>query len=122
MKSRAPNIRFPAKSIRSADFGVDDPKLIGKNIKSLFPKKYAAPTIKTKYQGMLETEVFAALMEYQKGTDANTALRSAAERADKVIPAELKNTLDAHKGISRHFRRGYAFCTVIAHVRERRER
>ncbi|CAG7595989.1 hypothetical protein PAESOLCIP111_00064 [Paenibacillus solanacearum] len=74
----------------AADLGVDDPKLKGKNIKSLFPQTYASPTIKTKYQSFVETELFTALMEYQKGTDANTALRSAAERADNKIQAEMK--------------------------------
>ncbi|WP_028548494.1 ABC transporter substrate-binding protein [Paenibacillus sp. UNC451MF] len=74
----------------ASDFGIDDPKLKGKNFKSLFPQKYAAPTIKTKYQGLLETELYTALMEYQKGSDANTVLRAAAERADKAIQSEIK--------------------------------
>jgi multiple sugar transport system substrate-binding protein len=72
-----------------ANFGADEPVYQGKNIKSLLPAKFAAPTMKTQFQSIADTEILAALGDYAAGKDVNTALREAAERAEKKINAEL---------------------------------
>ncbi|CAG7618001.1 hypothetical protein PAESOLCIP111_02072 [Paenibacillus solanacearum] len=74
----------------AASFGAGQPYLKGKNIKSYLPAKFAAPTVKTQYQAIADKEMLAALVEVAGGKDVNTALREAAERADKAIAAEQK--------------------------------
>lgn len=60
------------------------------NLKALLPPKYAPSTDIYRYSNLVEKEVTAAVLEVLKdGTDTNTALRSAAERADKAIADEI---------------------------------
>jgi multiple sugar transport system substrate-binding protein len=88
IKAGTPSILKDQSKIISL-FGADEPIYKGKNIKSLLPAKFAEPTMKTKFQSIADTEILAALGEYAAGKDVNTALREAAERADKKIAAEL---------------------------------
>ena len=88
IKAGTPSILKDQSKIIS-QFGADEPIYKGKNIKSLLPAKFAEPTMKTKFQSIADTEILAALGEYAAGKDVNTALREAAERADKKIAAEL---------------------------------
>ncbi|CAG7617936.1 ABC transporter substrate-binding protein [Paenibacillus allorhizosphaerae] len=67
------------------NFGVDVPALKGKNIQSLYPKKFADPTPKGKYQNIADVEMLNALNDVLSGTDVNTALKQAAERVNKKI-------------------------------------
>lgn len=71
------------------NFGVNQPLYKGKNMKAILPAKFAAPTMKTRYQGIADKEVLTALNEYSAGKDINSALREAAERTDKLIAAEV---------------------------------
>ncbi|MBD2862865.1 ABC transporter substrate-binding protein [Paenibacillus oceani] len=70
------------------DFGINQPLYKGKNIKAILPEKFAGPTLKPRYQSMADKEVLNALGEYSAGKDVNSALREAAERADRTIAAE----------------------------------
>lgn len=69
-------------------FGVNQPLYEGKNLKAILPNQFASPTMKTRYQGIADAEVLAALGEYSAGKDLNSALRDAAERANQRIAAE----------------------------------
>lgn len=66
-------------------FGTDVPVLKGKNIRSLYPQAFAAPTPKGKYQNIADVEMLSALNDVLSGTDVNTALKQAAERVNKKI-------------------------------------
>lgn len=70
-----------------ARFGADNPVYAGKRVGSLLPESFAAPTMKTRYQDLADKETLTALGEYSAGKDVNTALREAAERAEKAIAA-----------------------------------
>ncbi|TNJ63997.1 extracellular solute-binding protein [Paenibacillus hemerocallicola] len=80
-----PVIRDPAKLMEK--FGASNPIYKGKRVSSLVPGKFAVPTMKTRYQDITDKEVLEALGQYAAGKDVNTALREAAERADKAIAA-----------------------------------
>ncbi|MFC3771555.1 ABC transporter substrate-binding protein [Paenibacillus sp. GCM10012303] len=73
-------------------FGADLPFLQGKNYtNAVFKEVIAKPVRVTRYDGIVRTELAAALAEVaQKGTDVNTALRSAEERANKLIAEQMK--------------------------------
>lgn len=70
------------------NFGINQPLYKGKNINAILPAKFAAPTMKTKYQSIADKELLTALGEYSAGKDLNSALREAAERTDKWIASE----------------------------------
>lgn len=71
-------------------FGAEAPSLQGKQVKAMFPGKFAAPAIKTKFQQIATAPVTNAFNQVVSGTkDINTALREAEEAADKAIAAEL---------------------------------
>lgn len=60
------------------------------NLKALLPPKYAPSTEIYKYSNLVEKEVTNAVIDVLKnGTDTNTALRDASERADKAVAEEL---------------------------------
>lgn len=84
-KGAFPVIRESAKLMER--FGANNPLYKGKNVKSLMPGKFAAPTMKTRYQDIADKEVLTALGQYTAGQDVNTVLREAAERTDKAITA-----------------------------------
>jgi hypothetical protein len=69
------------------NFGKDIPYFKGKNVQALLPAKFAAPAIKTKYQSIADDAFKDAVNDVAAGTDINTALRKAAEAADKEISA-----------------------------------
>jgi multiple sugar transport system substrate-binding protein len=69
------------------NFGKDIPYFKGKNVQALLPAKFAAPAIKTKYQSIADDAFKDAVNDVAAGTDINTALRKAAEAADKEIAA-----------------------------------
>jgi multiple sugar transport system substrate-binding protein len=71
-----------------AGFGIHQPLYKGKHIKAILPEKFAGPTLKPRYQSIADKEVLNALGEYSAGKDVNSALREAAERADRNIAAE----------------------------------
>lgn len=70
------------------EFAADVPYAQGKRMQAMRPNAYAEPTLKTKYNGIANKELLAALEAYHKGTDVNTALRDAAERNDKQVLGE----------------------------------
>jgi multiple sugar transport system substrate-binding protein len=88
MKDGVPSVLKDQSKLISS-FGINEPFYKGKNIKSLLPAKFAAPTMKTQYQAIADKETLAALGEYTSGKDVNTVLREAAERTDKEIAAQL---------------------------------
>jgi hypothetical protein len=90
MKEGVPSV-LKDQSKLIGNFGVNEPFYKGKNIKSLLPAKFAAPTMKTQYQAIADKEILAALGEYTAGKDINTVLREAAERTDKEIAAQRGN-------------------------------
>jgi multiple sugar transport system substrate-binding protein len=69
-------------------YGKNAVYLKGRNLKSLLPKTFAAPTVKTEFQALGDKEGYTALEDYLNGVDINTALRSASERLDKAIAAQ----------------------------------
>jgi ABC-type glycerol-3-phosphate transport system substrate-binding protein len=84
------------KEIRQV-FGQDNPLFKGKNIKALQPDKYAAPGGVNKYNGTASGELNTILKEVNMGNkDINTALREAAEKANKKIQ-ELEAASSAKK-------------------------
>lgn len=70
-------------------FGAELPGFQGKNVKSLVPPKNAAMAVPTPFTITGNTEMQKAISDYSSGKDVNTALREAAERADKQIAATL---------------------------------
>lgn len=85
---RAGNTTILKDTAIMKDFAADLPYVKGKNIKAMIPQKYAAPTVKMKYNDFAKTQVLSALEAVSKGTDVNTALRDAADRNDKQVAAE----------------------------------
>lgn len=73
------------------DFAKDNPFLRDKNIQAIIPEVFAAPTEKTRYQGLADAQLFRALEDYAAGTDVNTALREAEERVRQEIAAQEGN-------------------------------
>jgi multiple sugar transport system substrate-binding protein len=69
-------------------YGKDAQYLKSRNVKSLLPKTFAPPTVKSAYQALADKEGYTALEEYLNGTDINTALRNASERLEKAIGAQ----------------------------------
>lgn len=60
------------------------------NLKALLPPKYAPPADMYRYSNLVEAELTKAVNDVLKdGTDTNTALRAASERADKAVAEEL---------------------------------
>ncbi|WP_218092033.1 extracellular solute-binding protein [Paenibacillus solanacearum] len=88
--ARAGNITILKDTSAMNDFAADLPYVKGKNVKAMIPPKYAAPTLKTKYNAIANKELLAALEAVTKGTDVNTALRDAAERNDKQVAEQSK--------------------------------
>ncbi|MFE5324171.1 ABC transporter substrate-binding protein [Paenibacillus sp. NPDC056579] len=73
------------KEIRQA-FGQDNPMYKGKNVKALQPDKYAPSGGVDKYNATASGELNTTLKNVNLGTkDINTALREAAEKANKKI-------------------------------------
>lgn len=67
-------------------YGQELPIYAGKNMSVLFPKQFAKMSNITEYQILAATKLNAALAKIAKdGQDINTALREAAEAADKDI-------------------------------------
>ncbi|RKN84952.1 ABC transporter substrate-binding protein [Paenibacillus ginsengarvi] len=82
-KGYAPIVKNPeiAKQI-----GQDTDVLKGKNVKSLLPDKFASPVMLSRQSAATETAMYKALEDIvQNKTDINSALRTAAEAADKAI-------------------------------------
>lgn len=73
-------------AVREA-FGSDNPMYKGKNVKALWPRKYATAGSVNKYNSSIASgELNTAIKEIILGQkDVNTALREAAERTDKRI-------------------------------------
>jgi multiple sugar transport system substrate-binding protein len=69
-------------------FGESIPGVKGKNTKAIIPKSFAESQKNMLYYSIGYAEVVNSLNEYLEGKDVNTALRDAAERADKQV-AEL---------------------------------
>jgi len=64
------------------------PFLKGKNINAIFPPNMAAPSFITEYHSLALTQLTAEVNQVIQGkVDINTALRNAAEKADKAIDA-----------------------------------
>ncbi|WP_176706605.1 ABC transporter substrate-binding protein [Paenibacillus hemerocallicola] len=60
------------------------------NLKALLPAKYAPSADIYRYSNLVEKELTGAAIEVLKnGTDTNTALRTASDRADKAVADEL---------------------------------
>lgn len=60
------------------------------NLKALLPAKYAPSADIYRYSNLVEKEVTNAMIDVLKnGTDTNTALRTASDRADKAVADEL---------------------------------
>lgn len=60
------------------------------NLKALLPPKYAPSAEMYRYSNLVEKELTEAAIDVLKnGTDTNTALRAASERADKAVAEEL---------------------------------
>lgn len=81
------NARFPineAKSVQD-EFGKNLPYLQGKNVKSIFLTKPAAPVQPTKDAGYGSTVSQEAFKKVMQGTDINSALREADELVNKKI-------------------------------------
>ncbi|MDF2721183.1 MAG: hypothetical protein K0Q59_858 [Paenibacillus sp.] len=75
------------------DLGTDVPGFKGKNLKAFLPAKYALSPEPYPFASLAEGELNKAFAEVVvDGTDVNTALRGAAERADKAIAAEVAKT------------------------------
>jgi ABC-type glycerol-3-phosphate transport system substrate-binding protein len=89
VKRGSPSI-LKDKSKLDALFASEVPYLKGKNVKSLLPEKFAAPTVKTVHQAAADKELLTALTEWINGKDVNNALREASERLDKAIEAANK--------------------------------
>lgn len=69
-------------------FGIDVPQYRGKNINAVVPKQYAKPMAQTPYNSIVQKQYIAAFDQVATGKkDVNTALREAAELADKEIVA-----------------------------------
>ncbi|MFC3767995.1 ABC transporter substrate-binding protein [Paenibacillus sp. GCM10012303] len=69
-------------------YGQDLPKYQGRNMSVLFPKPHAKMSNITEYQIVAAQKLNAALTQIVKdGKDVNTAIREAAEAADKDIQA-----------------------------------
>lgn len=66
-------------------YGKDLPKYNGQNVTALFPKTYAKLSHITEYQVTAANQLNDAINQIIKGKDMNTALREAAEAADKKI-------------------------------------
>ncbi|MBD2864166.1 ABC transporter substrate-binding protein [Paenibacillus oceani] len=72
-------------------FGDDIPYFQGKNVKGMFPVKNALPAPLTKFDSLALASLNAQFDQVIIGPkDVNTALREAAEDADKKIEAEKK--------------------------------
>lgn len=72
------------------DLGADIPAFQNKNLKAFLPTKYALSPEPFSFASLAESELNKAFAEMvNDGVDINTALRGAAERADKAIAAEL---------------------------------
>jgi multiple sugar transport system substrate-binding protein len=73
-------------------FGIENPNLQGKNLKSLTRNKPAAPFEQSPYQAITNNQLEKIWYQLGKGQmDVNTALRTASEMAEKEI-ANLKST------------------------------
>ncbi|TMV49912.1 extracellular solute-binding protein [Paenibacillus mesophilus] len=73
------------ESIRKS-FGIDVPQYKGKNINAVVPKQYAKPMAQTPYNAIVQKQYIAAFDQVATGKkDVNTALREAAELANKEI-------------------------------------
>lgn len=68
-------------------FGTDLKSLEGKNVQAIFKNKYGKNPVPTRYDTLVQKETTAALNAFIAGTDLNTALREAEERANKAIEA-----------------------------------
>ncbi|MDF2722184.1 MAG: extracellular solute-binding protein family 1 [Paenibacillus sp.] len=72
------------------DLAADYPIAKNQNLKAFLVPKYAAPAAPHRYASLANDEISKALGEMvTDGADINTALRSAAERADKAIAEQL---------------------------------
>ncbi|MEF3310904.1 ABC transporter substrate-binding protein [Paenibacillus sp. GYB004] len=84
-----PVVKTPA--VKDA-FGIDNPNLQGKNLKSLTSNKPAAPFQQSAYQAITNNQLEKIWYQLGKGQmDVNTALRTASEMAEKEI-ANLKSS------------------------------
>jgi multiple sugar transport system substrate-binding protein len=73
-------------------FGIENPNLQGKNLKSLTRNKPAAPFEQSPYQAITNNQLERIWYQLGKGQmDVNTALRTASEMAEKEI-ANLKSS------------------------------
>jgi multiple sugar transport system substrate-binding protein len=81
------NARFPVNESKTVqdEFGKSLPYLQGKNIKSIFLTKPAAPVQPTKDAGFGSTTSQEAFKKVMQGTDINSALREADELVNKKI-------------------------------------
>lgn len=70
------------------DFAKDNEFIRDKNIQAVIPETFAAPTEKTRYQGVADKHLFTALEQYAAGTDINTALREAEERVRQEVAGQ----------------------------------
>lgn len=73
-----------------SQFGKNIPGVQGKNLQALVPRKAAEHQVFYRYLGEARSELPAALEQYLAGTDLNTALREAAERAEQTILEQIK--------------------------------
>lgn len=74
-----------SKAIKES-FGADNPQFKGRNVKALQPAEYAMAGSANSFNNMAKEEMFKAMLEINSGKiDINTALREAAERANKKI-------------------------------------
>jgi multiple sugar transport system substrate-binding protein len=69
-------------------FGQNLQTLKGKNVQAIFKNKFGPNAKPSKYDPLVSTELSAALKDALAGTDINTALREAEERANKAIAEE----------------------------------
>ncbi|MDF2723061.1 MAG: hypothetical protein K0Q59_2736 [Paenibacillus sp.] len=81
-----PVMKDPSKAMQT--YGGDLPNFKGKNVASLLPKTYA-PLAITPFLTIGNSEMTTVLKDYLGGKDLVSAMREAAERADKRVAAEL---------------------------------
>lgn len=80
---------------KKKEFGKEIPWLQRKiNMEAMFQDKIAAPFTMTAYDGLARTALNKQLVDLAAGkvSDMNTALRQAAEEADKAIQAQIEKT------------------------------
>jgi multiple sugar transport system substrate-binding protein len=71
------------------NFGKSLPTAKGKNVKALIPNSFAPMAVPSEFTSIANAEMNNTLSAYSAGTDINTALREAEERANKKIAQKI---------------------------------